>query len=181
MAEITYFESERSNHTEQVLQLALTRFRAGGIDKIVIASTYGDTALKAVEVFAGTDACFIIVGEVLKEGKSPERNICDLLEEKGHKVIWGTHMGEMSTFTQDQSANLISNAFYRLGQGFKVTCEIVLMSTSQGYFNTGEKILSIAGTHRGADTAIVANAASFSDFQNFAVLEILCKPYQQKP
>ncbi len=180
MALITYFESGGSGHTDEVLRLALERFRAGGIEKIVVASTYGDTALKAAEVFKGTDVHLIIVGELLEEGKFPEIKICNQLEAQGHKVIWGTHLGEMSAVTQNKSAALIANAFYRLSQGFKVACEIVLMSASQGYLHDGEKVLSIAGTHRGADTAIVANAASFSNFQKFDVHEILCKPYQQK-
>ena len=180
MAEITYFESGSSGHTDEVLRLALERFHAGGIDKIVVASTYGDTALKAAEVFKGTGVHLIIVGELLDEGKFPELKICNQLEAQGHKVIWGTHLGEMSTFTQNQSAALIANTFYRISQGFKVACEIVLMSTSQGHLHDGEKALAIAGTHRGADTAIVVSAASFSDFQKFEVHEILCKPYHQK-
>ncbi len=180
MASITYFESGGNKHTDEVLQLALQRFHAGGIEKIVVASTYGDTALKAAEIFKDTDMHLIIIGELLEEGKFPEFKICNQLEAQGHKVIWGTHLGEMSAVAQNHSAALIANAFYRLGQGFKVACEIVLMSASQGFLKDGEKVLSIAGTHRGADTAIVANAASFSNFQKFEVHEILCKPYQQK-
>ena len=180
MALITYFESSGSSHTDEVLRLALERFRAGGIEKIVLASTYGDTALKAADVFEGSGVELIIVGELLKEGKFPEEKICKQLEARGHKVLWGTHLGEMSSLARNQSANLIASAFYRLGQGFKVACEIVLMSASQGVLHGGQKVLSIAGTHRGADTAIVASAASFSNFEKFEVHEILCKPYQPK-
>ena len=175
-AEIVYYESGGAEHTDTTLTLALRRFSRGDIRAVVIASTYGDTALKAVEQFAGSNAHLIVVGEILPEGKRPEAQVCAKLEKAGCLVMWGTHLGEMSQVAQNKAASLIANSFYRLGQGFKVACEIVLMAASQGHLAEGEKVIAIAGTHRGADTAIVASAAPFSDFEKFVVSEILCKP-----
>lgn len=173
---ICYFH-KKDDHTDDVLEIGLSRFQQGGIEKIILASTFGTTALKAAETFEPLGVKLLIVGEILKEGKSPKGEICQQLESKGHRVIWGTTLGEISTLHQGTSRNTVTETFYRLGQGFKVACEIILMADSQGYLDLGQKVLSMAGTHRGADTAIVASAASFSQFEDFKVHEILCKPY----
>ncbi len=179
MAEITYFENAGAENTAQVITLALTRFKKGGIDRIVIASTFGDTALAAAKAFEGSGAHLLVFGEVLDEGQRPAQDVCKSLMEQGHQVIWGVHWNAMSVFTGDHSARLVSEAYYRISEGFKVSCEIVLIATSQGYLLPGEQVLAIAGTHRGADTAIVASAAPITKLKDFEVHEILCKPYRR--
>jgi hypothetical protein len=101
------------------------------------------------------------------------------LAKQGHQVIWGVHLNAMSVFTGDHSARLVSEAYYRVSEGFKVACEIVLIATSQGYLQPGDQVLAIAGTHRGADTAIVASAGAITQFKDFEVHELLCKPYRR--
>ena len=179
MAEITYFENAGSENTEKVIHLALERYKAGGIDEVIVASTYGRTARLSAKTFTGTDVRLLVFGEVLDEGQSPSREVCEELEAQGHRVIWGVHLNAMSIFTGDHSARLISEAYYRISEGFKVACEIVLIATSQGYLRAGERVLAIAGTSRGADTAIVASAAPITQFKDFEVHEILCKPYRR--
>jgi hypothetical protein len=179
MAVITYFENAGSENTEAVIRLALERFKAGGIDEVIIASTYGGTAKLAAKAFTGTGARLLIFGEVLDEGQSPSGEVCEELKAQGYQVIWGIHLNAMSVFTGDHSARLVSEAYYRISEGFKVACEIVLVATSQGYLRPGERVIAIGGTHRGADTAIVANTASITQFKDFEVHEILCKPYRR--
>ena len=179
MADITYFENAGSENTEEVIRLALERYKDGGIDEVIIASTYGETAKLAAKAFAGTGVRLLVFGEVLEEGQSPSRDVCEELETQGHQVIWGVHFNAMSAFTGGHSARLVSEAYYRISEGFKVVCEIVLVATSQGYLRAGERVLAIAGTSRGADTAIVASAAPITQFKDFEVHEILCKPYRR--
>jgi hypothetical protein len=179
MTEITYFENAGSENTENVLRLALGRYNAGGIDEIIIASSYGGTARLAAKVFKGTGVQLLIFGEVLDGMQSPSNDVCEELSAMGHKVIWGVHLNAMSTFTGDLSARLVSESYRRISEGFKVVCEIVLIATSQGFLRPGEKVISIAGTSHGADTAIVASAAPITQFKDFEVHEILCKPYRR--
>ena len=59
---------------------------------------------------------------------------------------------------------------------------IAFCGTAITYWNTlkkGQKVLSIAGTHSGVDTAVVAKSSGYEDFKSFEVMEILCKPYQR--
>jgi len=178
-SEITYFNKSGEDNTDRVLEIADKRIKKGDIDAIVIASTQGHTAVKAHSVFSGEEIPKVIVGEVLDGIQSPPAEICDKLETDGYQVIWGLPMGQMSKFSRNDSAKLVADAYKRISEGFKVVCEIVLMATNAGYLQKGTKVLSIAGTHSGADTAIVARASGYEDFLKFQVLEILCKPYER--
>lgn len=177
--EITYFEKSGEENTNEVMEIALTRIMQGGIDAVVIASSLGKTAQKAADIFQDIGIPLLIVGEVLDGKQSPPAEICEKLMEAGHQVIWGMPMSQMSQFTHDDSAKLVADAYKRISEGFKVVCEIVLIATNAGYLDKGSKVLSIAGTHIGADTAIVASASGYDDFLQFQVHEILCKPYQR--
>lgn len=178
-SEITYFEKGGEENTAQVLQITLERYKKGDIEAVVIASSFGKTATMAAETFASENINFLVVGEVLDGIQSPPKKIVEKLKAQGHNVIWGLPMGQMSKFSRDETPKLIADAYKRISEGFKVVCEIVLIATNAGYIKNGVKILSIAGTHSGADTAIVAKAAGYQDFKAFQVLEILCKPYQR--
>ena len=176
---IIYFEEGGEANTEAVLDIVYERFRKGDINAVVVASTFGKTALSAAEKFISEKTSLLIVGEVLKGEQSPPQNICQQLIEQGHRVIWGLPMGQMSKFSRENTPVAIADAYKRISEGFKVVCEVVLISANSGYLKKGDKVIAIAGTHRGADTAIVAKASGYEDFKSFEVLEILCKPYQR--
>jgi tetratricopeptide (TPR) repeat protein len=54
---IIYFEAPGRRNTEETLRLVAERAKARGINKIVLASTRGDTARLAAERFTGTGVC----------------------------------------------------------------------------------------------------------------------------
>jgi hypothetical protein len=60
--------------------------------------------------------------------------------------------------------------------GVKVYFEIVLMVTDAGLLTSGEKVMTIAGTGRGSDTALVMLAASTQHPRRLRVNEIICSP-----
>jgi hypothetical protein len=62
------------------------------------------------------------------------------------------------------------------GEGMKVACEIALMAADAGLVRTDEEVIAIAGTGRGADTAVVLVPANAHTFFDLRILEILCKP-----
>ena len=177
--QIEYFEKSGEQNTDAVLDIAFERYQKGDIDAVIIASALGSTALKAAAKFQKLKVPLNFVGEVLDGKQNPPGEICITLEQQGHKVIWGLPMGQISKFTRNETAKIIADAYKRISEGFKVVCEIILMATNAGYLTSGSKVLSIAGTHSGADTAIVAIASGYEDFLKFQVLEILCKPYKR--
>jgi hypothetical protein len=70
----------------------------------------------------------------------------------------------------------MANLLRCFSQGIKVCFEIVLMATDAGFLTKGEKVVAIAGTGRGSDTALVMQAASSRNLKKLRVNEILCKP-----
>jgi len=62
------------------------------------------------------------------------------------------------------------------GEGTKVACEIALMAVDAGLVRTDEDAISIGGTGRGADTAIVLRPTNAQTFFDMRIREILCKP-----
>jgi len=73
--------------------------------------------------------------------------------------------------------DIIANTLRTFGQGMKVVCEIALMAADAGLVRTDEDIIAIAGTGRGADTAVVLRPVNAMDFFDLKVKEILCKPH----
>jgi len=72
--------------------------------------------------------------------------------------------------------DIVANTLRILGEGMKVGCEITLMAADAGLINTEKDTISISGTGRGADTALVLKPANTQSFFDLKIKEILCKP-----
>jgi hypothetical protein len=62
------------------------------------------------------------------------------------------------------------------GEGTKVAVEIALMAADAGFIPTSEPCISVGGTDRGADTAILLKPAHAQNFFDLRIMEILAKP-----
>ncbi|RLE13768.1 hypothetical protein DRI96_02495 [Candidatus Aerophobetes bacterium] len=58
----------------------------------------------------------------------------------------------------------------------KVCVEIVLMAAENGAINIDKKVIAIAGTNEGADTAVIIKPAYAHRFLDLEIREILTKP-----
>jgi hypothetical protein len=67
------------------------------------------------------------------------------------------------------------------GEGMKVACEMAMMAADAGLVRTDEPVIAIAGTGRGADTAVVLHPANAQTFFDMRIMEILCKPRFEPP
>jgi len=63
------------------------------------------------------------------------------------------------------------------GQGTKVCIEIIMMACDGGCVGVGERIIAVAGTGSGIDTAIIATAAPSTKITSLRIHEIICKPF----
>jgi len=181
---IVYFDEPGPQNTDETLRLAKERADELGIKKIIVASTTGETGVKASEVFKGYD--LIVVSHVAWfRGVDIEEFTKENYEKiikNGGKVITATHaFGGIGRairrkFNTIQADEIIANVLRLFGQGMKVACEITCMAVDAGCVKPGEEVISIAGTGRGADTAIVIKAASTHDFFETKIKEIICKP-----
>ena len=59
----------------------------------------------------------------------------------------------------------------------KVAVEVTLMAADAGVIPVDQAIVAIAGTGRGADTAIVIQPANTTNFLDLDIHEIIAKPY----
>ena len=181
---ITYFEQSGNANTEETLSLALQRAKDRGIQKIVLASTRGDTAKLFAAKLAGSNIKMIVVPH--QYGFGPEgrqrfpKELVTELERQGHHVYFGTMLFHTEGFYSNNTPHLMANLLRTFCQGMKVAVEILFMSTNAGLVAKGENVVVVSGTGKGADTAIVAIAAPTTALGDFHITEIICKPLQTR-
>lgn len=173
--------------TEETLSIARERAEELGIRNIVVASTGGNTAARAVEVFKG--AKVIVVSHMVGHR---EPNVQEFTEEnrrtvesKGGVILTMTHAfagvdRAMRTKYSWSPLGIIASTLSIFGAGMKVVCEITMMAADAGLIRTDEDVVAIAGSNRGADTAVVLRPVNSTNFFDLDVKEILCKPYSAR-
>jgi hypothetical protein len=180
---ITYFEEPGVADTETTLSLAMERAKDRGIEKILIASTRGDTARLLAQRLTGTGIKMVVVPHQYGFGPAGQRfpqSLVAALADQGHAVYFGTMLFHTDGFFATGEPRLMANLLRTFCQGMKVVVEIVLMAANGGLVTPGERIVVVSGTGRGADTAVVALAATSTNLSDFHVTEIICKPLQTK-
>jgi hypothetical protein len=183
-AKIAYFPEPGKQNTDEVLRLAKLSAEELGIKTILVASTTGNTALKAMELFKG--ARVVVVSHFTG---MREPNLQEFTEENRQKVLsaggavlTATHLfsglgrAMRKKFKMYLFEETVANTLRIFGQGMKVVCEIALMAADAGLVRTDEDIIVIGGTSRGADTAVILRPVNSEDFFDLKVKEILCKP-----
>jgi uncharacterized protein len=179
-----YFLESGSANTEKTLEIAKKRAEELGIKTIVVASTSGETGLKAVKAFANYKVVVVTHTTGLQAPDVQEltpQNRAKILENGG-LILTATHAfggvgrAVRRRFNTYQVDEIIAHTLRVFGQGTKVACEIALMAADAGLIRTDEEIISIGGTAKGADTALVVKPAHTHDFFELKVKEVLCKP-----
>lgn len=181
-----YFSEPGSANTEKTLEIAKRRAEQLGIRTVVVASTSGETGVRAVRAFTGYKVVVVSHSTGFKAPDVQEltsQNRAAILE-KGGLIVTGTHAfggvgrAVRRRFNTYQVDEIIAQTLRVFGQGTKVACEIALMAADAGLIKTDEEVISIGGTGSGADTALVINPAHTHDFFELKVKEVLCKPRQ---
>ncbi len=191
---IVYFRKPGKDNTDKVFSLVKSHAQESGISTILVASTYGDSAARAAEFL---DGCRIItVGHasgmpVDHSGSTSEPNFQPFtienrrrVEAKGGIVLTMSHVfrgGAGSAlrkkFNTRTESDTMADTLRIFGQGMKVVIEIAMMAADAGLARTDELVISIAGTGRGTDTAVVLKPVNTPDFFDMRVKEIICKPH----
>jgi hypothetical protein len=195
-----YFEKPGKEHTEETLRIALEAAKEREIDTVLVSSTTGWTALKALDVFKGSELNIIVVthqtgyrstGVQLMPDETRRR-----LEEKGVKVITCTDVltGGVGVGISRQRPpreapmearlpyivppvnSIIAHTLRLFSQGVKVCVEIAMMTADVGVIPVDKPVVSVAGSHVGSDTAMVITPASSNRIRDLKAHEILAKP-----
>ncbi len=179
---IVYFEKPGRRNTEETMSLVAEKARAWGINKIVLASTRGDTARLAAERFAGSGIKLVVIPHQYGF-RDTQRFPPDLvleLEQQGHSVHFSTMLFHTDGLYGTMVPQVMATLLRTFCQGMKVCVEIILMAVDGGLVTIGEEIIAVTGTGRGADTAVAAIAAPSTNLHDLHITKIICKPLQTK-
>lgn len=193
--EIVYFERDVPENTETTFDIAKRRADELGIKTILIASTGGGAAARAVDVFKG--AKVIAVGHAIGWREPNTNEFTEenrkIVESKGGVVLFASHAftgltrrpasptapGTPSaplTGSVLEVGEIIANTLRIFCGGIKVVVEIAVMAADAGLVRTDEDVIAIAGSERGEDTAVVLRPANSRDLFRLRIKELLCKP-----
>jgi hypothetical protein len=181
---VTYFPEAGKQNTDALLRIVKEYVEKEGIVNIVVASTTGETGAKASKIFKGYNVvivthCFGFREPGKIELKEEYRN--EILAN-GAKIFTGIHAlssierAIRKDFDTIQPLGLIANTLRLMGEGTKVCVEITLMAADAGLIPVNSDIIAIAGTGRGADTALCIQPVNTGRFFDLKIKEVLAKP-----
>lgn len=170
-----YFDRPGPANTEAVIEAVSRRLEEGDIRGVVVSSTSGRTGLRFAEKLHEKAKIIVVSYEKI----SPRI---------GNRItsLGGVVLDETGLPLHKRGMDKIRNALYMLGQGFKVAVEVILIAVDEGALRPGQVVIGVGGTNRGADTAIVAKAASSKEMlgpdirRRLEVREIIAMPVKKK-
>jgi len=179
-----YFQAPGEQNTKFVLELVKSYAQAGGIRDIVVASTTGETGLKASRVFRGFNVVVVShhVGFQEPGVWEMDEDTHKKILENGAKILAATHAlsgverAVRKKFGTIMPLELIAHTLRLFGEGTKVCIEITIMAADAGLIPVDKDVIAIGGTGRGADTALVIKPANASRFFDLEIREIIAKP-----
>jgi len=179
-----YFTSPGKTNTDALLKFVKDYAKATGVTHIVVASTTGETGVKASEVLKGFNLVVVTHHAGFTEPGAQElteENRLKILQNGAH-ILTATHAlssverAIRKEFGTLQPLELIAHALRRMGEGTKVCVEITLMAADAGLIPMERDIVAVAGSSRGADTALLIKPANASRFFDLRIREVIAKP-----
>jgi hypothetical protein len=170
----------------RAIQAAKTRAEELGIRDIVVASTRGHTGLAAVNAFSGCNVVVVPHVTGFREAGAQEVSVNlqkQIIAGGGRLVIashtfLGVDRAIQNKFDTVYPAGIIAQTLRMFGAGMKVAVEIVTMATDAGTIPSDTDVIAIAGSHRGADTAVIIHPANSHRIFDLQIKEIIAKPNQ---
>ena len=192
-SEIVYFEKPGARNTEDTVRLAARRAAQLNIKHVVVASSSGETGVKAARAFNGTGVKVVVVGSHVGFSgpgvRDMEESSIAQLRPLGAVIVEQTHA--LSGVERSISRRLggasrvesIAEALRTLtGVGVKVCVEISIMAADGGHVPVDGKteIIAIGGTEGGADTACVILPAHANNFFDLQIREFIAMPRDKR-
>lgn len=178
-----YFEKCGKANTETTVKLAIETAYQRKIKNIVVASGSGVTADKFKNL---KDINVVCVGHPYGYPKPGENELSDKerqnLIDSGIKVLTAAPLLSAAsgsfdnTFLKICPTGIVADTLRMFSQGVKVCVEISVMALDAGIIPYGEKVIAVAGTGIGADTALIIIPEYSNKMLNTKINEIICKP-----
>lgn len=196
--EVYYFNKPGEQNTDLVVEAVVRRLEAGGITKVIVATTSGETGVKFARSLRGK-AELVCVSEApyrheawgekwpcLQEGYKEELKKLGAVVVDQAPYVFHSSVLESSLWGSLSPEQLVKETLYSFGQGLKVAVEVALIAVSCGYVTPYEDVIGVGGSGKGADTAIVLRATypatMFSKEANkrLEIKEILAMPISKE-
>ena len=179
-----YFEKAGRKATESLFKFVKDYAKKRGIKDLVVASTTGATGARASKIFKGFNLVVVTHHSGFSKPSKTELTKEHRKEilANGGKIVTGTHAlsgvegAIRRKFNTLEPLELVANTYRTFGQGTKVCVEIALMAADAGFVSVDRDIISMAGTGKGADTALLLRAANSSNFFDLKIREVVAKP-----
>ena len=183
---VFYFDSKGPVNTDKTLDIALACCKEREIQKIVVASSTGETALKLHKTApAGPDIIAVTYSAGSRFPEEVEQFLenRDEIKAKGITVVRGMHAlsATEKAFqnkykTSLMPLNIVADSLRMFCHGVKVCVEIAIMAAEAGHITPEQNVVAIAGSHRGADTAVVMKPAYAANMFETKIKALLCMP-----
>lgn len=184
--ETIYYEQGGAGLTETTLQASLEAAKELSIKTILVASTSGETGVKAAEMFQDTGIQLIVVGHqmgfpVVKVQQFKPEN-WEKIETLGGIVNLGTDVMTNSIRRRQKIGyspmSIITQTL--ISMKLKVNVEIIAKACDAGLVLPGDKVISVAGSHKGADTSVVFVANDSPNILDIKPQIYICYPLSRE-
>ena len=183
-----YFETPGKENTPKTLELSIEAAKKLESKTILLSSTTGYSADMALDMIED-DLKLVVVGHSygFKEpGKNEmdQKTISRLRAKKNAEILFATHgfSGIEKSFSAKYGGvyphRMVADTLRIFSQGTKVLFEDMIMAADAGLIPIHEEIVSVGGTGRGLDTAMVVKTVHAGEFFNTAVKRIICFPLE---
>jgi hypothetical protein len=189
VAKTIYYRQTGQVDTERTLELARARAEALGLRTFLVASTSGETGVRAVRALQGFDLIVVSHATGFRGPDTQELTPKNraIIEAGGVRILTCQHAfggvnravrNKLGTYQLDE---IIAYTLRLFGEGIKVVAEMALMAADAGLVRTDTPVMGIAGTGSGADTAAVLLPTHAQTFFDLKIVEIVCRPAPEHP
>lgn len=202
---VHFFENSGEANTHDVIEAVVKRVEEGDIEATVVASISGRTAIQVAGHLEerGLKIRVVCVSGPPSWEKYPEYEF-PLIKERERKKL--NEMGVQVVDSVEEPFKPItfrnwweretieiprpeSDLFWMTlicvgGHGLRTAVEVIFMAVEAGVIKVGERVIGVAGTGAGADSAVVMKASRFEDavgpdpVKRLKIEEILAMPKQ---
>ena len=183
-----YFELPGPENTGEAVNTAVREAKKRQISHIVVASNAGVTAFALAEEARkqAYDGHLVCVTHVYGFAESGKNELSDENREELKKqgmqfctaahTLSGAERCLSRKFQGVYPVEIIAHTLRMFGQGMKVCVEIAVMVLDAGLIPYGKPVITLGGTERGADTALVLTPSYTSSILDTKIHELICKP-----
>jgi len=193
--DVYFFDHPGGDNTPRVIKAVQSRLKENDISKVLVASESGHLALEFKRRLPKqTIVCVTFNKSTRRAYKKLDLEKTELTanriitvdtvkEPLAHELVFRNWWERKNVPLPGESADLFWMTLICVGgHGLRTAVEIVFMAVEAGVVQVGEKVISVAGTMWGADSAIVVKATRFEDavggepLRRMKVEEILAMP-----